>query len=99
MSDPVAVRPFVHHANEGEALWFLGGLVTVKAAGADTRGRVTVVEFVNPPGFAPPLHRHLNEDEMFYILDGHAEFHCDDTEISAAPATSSCCQSDSHTPS
>jgi uncharacterized cupin superfamily protein len=85
MSDPVAVRPFVHRADEGEALWFLGGLVTVKAAGADTRGRVTVVEFVNPPGFAPPLHRHLNEDEMFYILDGHAEFHCDDTEISAGP--------------
>jgi hypothetical protein len=42
----------VRRVGEGEALWFLGNLVTVKATGADTRERLTVVEFVNPPGFA-----------------------------------------------
>jgi mannose-6-phosphate isomerase-like protein (cupin superfamily) len=77
VSGSVASRPFVRRADEGEALWFLGNLVTVKASGAETRGQLTVVEFVNPPGFAPPLHRHVQEDEMFYILDGRAEFHCD----------------------
>lgn len=79
-----AARPSVLRPEEGEAVWFLGSLVTVKAAGAQTRGRVTVVEFVNPPGFAPPLHRHRDEDEMFYILSGSAEFRCDGEVMRAA---------------
>ena len=50
-------RPYVSRDGEGEALWFLGNLVTLKSTGAQTRGKLTVAEFVNPPGFAPPLHR------------------------------------------
>jgi len=75
----------VRREGEGDALWFLGSLVTVKATGAETRGRLTVVEFVNPPGFAPPLHRHLDEDELFYVLSGTAEFRCDGHTLSAGP--------------
>lgn len=77
MADKLPVRPLVRRADEGEALWFMGSLVTIKASGDETHGRVTVVEFINPPGFAPPLHRHVHEDEMFYVLAGQAEFHCD----------------------
>ncbi|MEV0272581.1 quercetin 2,3-dioxygenase [Hamadaea sp. NPDC050747] len=80
-----SVRPYVRRDGEGEALWFLGSLVTVKASGAETHGALTVVEFVNPPGFAPPLHRHLKEDEMFYVLSGSAEFRCDGEVFSAGP--------------
>ncbi len=72
-------------AGGGEALWFLGNLVTVKATGEDTAGRVTVVEFVNPAGFAPPLHRHAHEEEMFLVLDGRAEFTCGDETVEAGP--------------
>src|SRR5215475_1856981 len=79
------VRPYVSRDGDGEALWFLGSLVTVKAAAAQTRGRLTVVEFVNPPGFAPPVHRHLDEDEMFYVLSGSAEFRCGDDTFAAGP--------------
>lgn len=79
------VRPYVSRDGDGDALWFLGSLVTVKAAAAQTRGRLTVVEFVNPPGFAPPVHRHLNEDEMFYVLSGSAEFRCGDDTFEAGP--------------
>lgn len=79
------VRPYVRRENDGEALWFLGSLVTVKATGAETGGRVTVVEIVNPPGFAPPVHRHLDEDEMFYVLSGTAEYRCDGETFSAGP--------------
>lgn len=85
MNDARPVRPRVLARDEGEALWFLGNLVTVKAAAADTGGRVSVVEFLNPPGFAPPLHRHLREDEMFLVLDGAATFHCDGDELPAGP--------------
>lgn len=81
----VPVRPYVRRQDDGEALWFLGSLVTVKATGAQTRGRLTVVEFVNPSGFAPPLHRHQDEDEMFFVLSGHAEFRCGADVLIAGP--------------
>ncbi|MEI8081798.1 MAG: cupin domain-containing protein, partial [Actinomycetes bacterium] len=77
------VRPYLLRSDEGEALWFLGNLVTIKAAGKDTNGAVTVAEFVNPAGFAPPLHRHLVDDEMFFLLAGAARFKCDGQEFEA----------------
>ena len=85
MSQVTPVRPYLRRPAEGEALWFLGNLVTLKATGAETRGRLTVAEFVNPAGFAPPLHRHLAEDEMFYLLSGTAEFRCDGEAFEAGP--------------
>ncbi|WP_028923896.1 quercetin 2,3-dioxygenase [Pseudonocardia acaciae] len=77
--------PYLLQDGEGDALWFLGSLATVKASGAQTGGRLTVVEFLNPPGFAPPLHRHLREDEAFYVLAGTATFHCDGQALRAGP--------------
>jgi mannose-6-phosphate isomerase-like protein (cupin superfamily) len=81
----MTVDPYLLTADQGDAFWFLGNLVTVKAGSAQTGGRLTVAEFVNPPGFAPPLHRHLEEDEAFYILDGQADFHCADQVLRAGP--------------
>jgi mannose-6-phosphate isomerase-like protein (cupin superfamily) len=85
MTQVAPAHPYVRGPADGEAWWFLGNLVTVKASGAQTRGRLTVVEFLNPPGFAPPLHRHLEEDEMFYVLSGTAHIQCDEEELSAGP--------------
>lgn len=85
MTVPTAPHPRLLHPDEGEALWFLGNLVTIKATGADTGGRVTVVEFLNPPGFAPPVHRHAVEDEMFLVLGGRATFLCDGQRLAAGP--------------
>ncbi|GII01504.1 cupin domain-containing protein [Planobispora takensis] len=85
MHQTTPVRPFMRRADEGDDFWFLGSLATVKAAGAATRGRLTVVEFLNPPGFAPPLHRHLEEDELFYVLSGTARFDCDGESFAAGP--------------
>ena len=45
---------------------------------------LTIAEFVHPAGFAPPLHRHLHEDEIFYILSGTAEFCCKGEQLRAA---------------
>jgi mannose-6-phosphate isomerase-like protein (cupin superfamily) len=85
MTDATTARPYRHRADEGEALWFLGSLATVKAGGAETRGRLAVIEFVNPAGFAPPLHRHLEEDEAFYVLSGSARFRCDEQVFDVGP--------------
>jgi len=80
---PNADAPYLLRAEEGESLWFLDNLVTLKATGAVTDGGLTVAHFVNPPGFAPPLHRHLREVEMFYILSGTVEFHCQGVVLTA----------------
>jgi mannose-6-phosphate isomerase-like protein (cupin superfamily) len=85
MTQIARVRPYVLGPDDGQAWWFLGNLVTVKASGAQTRGRLTVVEFLNPPGFAPPLHRHLEEDEMFYLLSGTARIQCGGEDLTAGP--------------
>jgi mannose-6-phosphate isomerase-like protein (cupin superfamily) len=85
MSQVEPASPYVLGPEEGEAWWFIGNLVTVKASAAQTRGRLTAVEFLNPPGFAPPVHRHLEEDEFFYVLSGSARFSCDGEDFTAGP--------------
>ena len=81
---PTAGTPYLLGAGDGQDLWFLGNLVTWKATGEQTHGRLTIAEFVHPAGFAPPLHRHLHEDEIFYILSGTAEFCCKGEQLRAA---------------
>ncbi|NNM46243.1 cupin domain-containing protein [Knoellia koreensis] len=83
--ETTTASPYLLRPDEGEALWFLGNLVTLKVTGAQTRGALTVAEFLNPPGFAPPLHRHVIEDEMFYVLSGTAEFRCAGMSLAAEP--------------
>lgn len=56
--------------DDGEALWFNGGLGILKATADETEGRYAIVEFRLPKGFAAPLHIHNNEDEFFLIVDG-----------------------------
>jgi mannose-6-phosphate isomerase-like protein (cupin superfamily) len=80
---PAAGTPYLLGDGHGPASWFLGNLVTWKATGQQTHGRLTIGEFAHPAGFAPPLHRHLHEDEIFYILSGTAEFHCDGQRLPA----------------
>jgi quercetin dioxygenase-like cupin family protein len=90
MSVEPSPAPYLLRHDEGEALWFLGNLVTLKATGAATHGRLTVAHFVNPPGFGPPLHRHLAEDELFYVLSGTAEFHVQGTVLATGPGDFVC---------
>ncbi len=54
----------------GEALWFLGQLLTVKASGARTSGRMALVEGRASQGPASPLHVHRREAEWWYVLEG-----------------------------
>lgn len=66
---PIALGP-----DEGEALWFLGCLVTAKATAATTAGRVAVLEHRAPRGSGSPLHVHHREDEWFYVTEGELTF-------------------------
>lgn len=64
--------------NEGEALWLLGMLQTVKLGRADTNGTSGLLEIVVPPGHGSPWHVHPEEDEWFYVLDGQITVYVDD---------------------
>lgn len=69
-----AVSPIALQPAEGEALWFLGALATIKASRETTDGRVAVVEVLAPRGHGSPLHVHRREDEWFYVIAGALSF-------------------------
>jgi quercetin dioxygenase-like cupin family protein len=54
---------------EGERLWFVGTLVTIRVPGAAVDGRFDLAEILLPHLASPPLHTHP-VDETFVVLDG-----------------------------
>ena len=68
-------------AADGDAYWFLGTLMIIKATGEDTGGAFSLFEQLAPPGFGPPLHIHHREDEPFWVLEGRVRFRCGDREF------------------
>ncbi len=78
----VALQP-----GEGDARWFLGALLTIKASGETTDGGVAVIEHHARQGHGSPLHVHHNEDEWFYVTEGELTFWTAG-EVTRAPAGS-----------
>jgi quercetin dioxygenase-like cupin family protein len=58
---------------EGEHIWFLGALVTIKVPGEAVDRRCSMVEFLLPRHMSPPLHSHP-QDETFTMLEGELTF-------------------------
>jgi quercetin dioxygenase-like cupin family protein len=67
-ADPIASATWSGPA-EGERLWFLGTLATIKIPGEASDGRFSLIEFLFPRNASPPLHTHLH-DESYVVLDG-----------------------------
>jgi quercetin dioxygenase-like cupin family protein len=68
MSSAVAI---VRQDGEGEQMWFAGGgAFTWKATAAETGGAFILMEDRMAGGKVTPYHRHPNEDEAIYVLDG-----------------------------
>lgn len=82
-----AITPIVAGPGEGEALWFLGVLATVKSSAETTGGKVAVIEHLAPRGAGSPLHVHSREDEWFYVIEGELTLWVDGETI-VAPAGS-----------
>ena len=83
----VTIKPYTFTREEGQSIWFLGTLMTLKATGEQTNGAYGLIEQVLPPGFAAPFHIHHNEDEAFYLLEGEATFTCGDQTMKAIPGS------------
>ena len=79
---PIALR-----RDEGEALWFLDFLATIKSSADTTGGRVAPIEHLAGQDAGSPLHVHHREDEWFYVLDGELTIWVDG-QIIPAPAGS-----------
>src|SRR3712207_4014937 len=85
--DDAASRTFAYEPGEGEALWWIGMLATIKATAEQTGGQYTLLEILAPEGFASPLHVHHFADEGFYILEGEMTFYVGDQTIKAQPGS------------
>jgi quercetin dioxygenase-like cupin family protein len=54
---------------EGEPIWFLDNFLTLKMRKADG-GAYGLMEAKLPKGSETPFHRHHDEDEAFYVIEG-----------------------------
>jgi quercetin dioxygenase-like cupin family protein len=54
---------------EGERLWFLGTLATIRVPGEAVDGRFSLIEFLFPQYASPPRHTHP-QDESYVVLEG-----------------------------
>ena len=77
---PISIQP-----DEGEAIWFLGFLATIKANAESTGGRVAVIQHLGPQHSGSPLHVHHRENEWFYVLEGELTIWVDG-QVIRAPA-------------
>ena len=80
------LAPYALGHENGEALWFFGMLVTMKATTEQTGGEFLLIEELAPRGTATPLHVHPEDDESFYILEGECTFYFEDGQLIPASA-------------
>ncbi len=78
-------KPYVLSEEEGDAVWFAGALMVLKATGEQTDGRFALLDQRTPGDYAVPRHVHEREDEAWYILEGEATFYCGDQTFTAGP--------------
>jgi quercetin dioxygenase-like cupin family protein len=69
VSDRSNAVPVAAGADEGERLWFLGTLVTIRVPGEAVDDRFALMEFLFPRHASPPLHTHP-QDESYFVLEG-----------------------------
>lgn len=87
-SDNVAAIGFVNKPGQARGLTILDSHVDVLASNANTGGRAFIIIESSQPGAGPPLHKHTNEDEFFYILEGTYMFLIDGKQVTATVGTS-----------
>jgi len=80
-------RPVFVRAGDGQSVWSLGGRFTVKLDRDGSAGRFAIVEAVASRATEPPIHVHHNEDEAWYVLNGHMTFHVDGQAYEADAGT------------
>src|SRR5437763_8803967 len=73
-----ALRPVMTEPGKGRATWAMSSLFEHLVEGAATGGQLGVALVTQPPGVATPLHRHANEAEAFYLVEGRMSYQAGD---------------------
>jgi quercetin dioxygenase-like cupin family protein len=81
----MGTQPYVLEREEGQAVWFLGALLIMKATNEHTGGAFGLIDNLMPAGFASPYHMHRNEDESFYLVEGEMTFYVGEERVKAEP--------------
>jgi quercetin dioxygenase-like cupin family protein len=68
----------------GRGTWAMGSLFEHLADPEHTAGTLGVALVTQPPGIATPLHRHRNEAEAFYLLEGEMTYAAGDATYELA---------------
>ncbi|ORV58764.1 cupin [Mycobacterium fragae] len=63
-------NPAIMTPDVQQAVWFLGALVRVRAGGDATAGSLAILEHQGGRGYSSPMHRHLADEETFFVIDG-----------------------------
>ena len=74
-------------APEEKWYWYPGHSLTFKSIGNDTGGTCTWMLVENAPREGVPFHKHLHEDESFYVVDGRFEITVGDRTVVGGPGT------------
>jgi quercetin dioxygenase-like cupin family protein len=67
--------------------WYPGHLLAMKATGRDTGNTCTWMLIENSPREGVPFHKHLYEDESFYVVEGLYEITVADRTVEGGPGT------------
>jgi quercetin dioxygenase-like cupin family protein len=67
--------------------WYPGHSLTMKAIAKDTAATCTWMLVENSPQQGVPFHKHLREDESFYVINGLFEITVGDETVTGGPGT------------
>ena len=76
---------FKRGSNLGTSKFYMGSLMSFLTKGADTGGRIALMEYQAQPGNEPPPHVHHWENELFYVLEGVMELYVGDKVLVIGP--------------
>ena len=68
----------VHHAGQGPGTWAMGSLFEHLVTAGDSGGTLGMSLVTQPPGIATPLHRHTQEAEAWFVLEGRVDYRAGD---------------------
>lgn len=64
----------LHRAGSGPGTWAMGSLFEHLVGAGQTNGRLGMSLVTQPPGTATPLHRHTQEAEALFVLEGRISY-------------------------